>query len=52
MPDWRGFAKQPLTDSQVTDIVAWLSSQRKKAAGQLHEAQAGATRASNAGDKE
>jgi cytochrome c oxidase cbb3-type subunit 3/ubiquinol-cytochrome c reductase cytochrome c subunit len=33
MPDWRGFGPQPLTDQQVTDIVAWLSSQRKKAVG-------------------
>jgi len=28
MPDWRGVAPQPLTGRQVTDIVAWLSSQR------------------------
>lgn len=29
MPDWRGFGPQPLTDQQVTDIVAWLASQRQ-----------------------
>lgn len=34
MPDWRNFAPQPLTDQQVTDIVAWLASQRKSAPGQ------------------
>ncbi|MGC9157947.1 MAG: c-type cytochrome [Terracidiphilus sp.] len=28
MPDWRGFAARPLTDQQVTDIVAWLAAQR------------------------
>jgi cytochrome c oxidase cbb3-type subunit 3/ubiquinol-cytochrome c reductase cytochrome c subunit len=35
MPDWRGTASQPLTDKQATDIVAWLSSQRKKATEQM-----------------
>lgn len=34
MPDWRGFAPQPLTDRQVTDIVAWLASQRRVNAAQ------------------
>jgi len=34
MPDWRSFAPQPLTDQDVTDIVAWLASQRKSAPGQ------------------
>jgi cytochrome c oxidase cbb3-type subunit 3/ubiquinol-cytochrome c reductase cytochrome c subunit len=29
MPDWRNIAATPLTDQQVTDIVAWLASQRK-----------------------
>jgi len=29
MPDWRGIAPKPLTDRQVTDIVAWLASLRK-----------------------
>jgi hypothetical protein len=28
MPDWRGHSK-PLTDSDVTDLVAWLASQRE-----------------------
>jgi cytochrome c oxidase cbb3-type subunit 3/ubiquinol-cytochrome c reductase cytochrome c subunit len=29
MPDWRGFGPRPLTDQQVTDIVAWLAAQRR-----------------------
>jgi len=29
MPDWRGYGPQPLTDQQVTDLVAWLGSQRR-----------------------
>jgi cytochrome c oxidase cbb3-type subunit III len=28
MPDWRGHGK-PLTDAEVTDLVAWLASQRE-----------------------
>lgn len=39
MPDWRGEATpdhpaQPLTDQQVTDIVAWLASHRAANPGQ------------------
>lgn len=33
MPDWRGEA-QPLTDQQITDIVAWLASHRAANPGQ------------------
>jgi mono/diheme cytochrome c family protein len=33
MPDWRGFGDRPLTDQQVTDIVAWLASQRRAVSG-------------------
>ena len=29
MPDWRGFGPQPLTDQQITDIVAWLGTHRR-----------------------
>ena len=29
MPDWRGYGAQPLSDQQVTDLVAWLASQRR-----------------------
>jgi cytochrome c oxidase cbb3-type subunit 3/ubiquinol-cytochrome c reductase cytochrome c subunit len=32
MPDWRGIAPKPLTDRQVTDMVAWLASLRKTSA--------------------
>lgn len=28
MPDWRGHAPKPLTDDEVTDVVAWLAAQR------------------------
>ena len=28
MPDWRSDGAQPMTDQQITDIVAWLASKR------------------------
>ena len=34
MPDWRNDSAQPLTDQQVTDIVAWLASHRAPNPGQ------------------
>jgi len=34
MPDWRSDAAQPLTDQQLTDIIAWLASQRTANPGQ------------------
>lgn len=34
MPDWRSDAQQPLSDQQVTDIVAWLASNRTANPGQ------------------
>ena len=34
MPDWRSVAATPLSDQQVTDIVAWLATFRKKSAAQ------------------
>jgi mono/diheme cytochrome c family protein len=34
MPDWRTDAAQPLTDQQITDIVAWLASKRTASPGQ------------------
>ncbi|MGH9615670.1 MAG: c-type cytochrome [Acidobacteriaceae bacterium] len=35
MPDWRGDAEgKPMTDQQVTDVVAWLSSHRTQFPGQ------------------
>lgn len=30
MPDWRGYGAGPLSDQQVTDIVAWLGSERRQ----------------------
>jgi len=34
MPDWRGHLK-PLTDSDVTDLVAWLASRRESLSAHL-----------------
>jgi mono/diheme cytochrome c family protein len=34
MPDWRSDASQPMTDQQITDIVAWLASKRITDPGQ------------------
>jgi cytochrome c oxidase cbb3-type subunit 3/ubiquinol-cytochrome c reductase cytochrome c subunit len=34
MPDWRTDGAQPLTDQQITDIVAWLASKRTANPGQ------------------
>ncbi len=34
MPDWRSLGPKPLTDQQVTDIVAWLATQRQTASTQ------------------
>jgi mono/diheme cytochrome c family protein len=34
MPDWRTDAAQPMTDQQITDVVAWLASKRTKNPGQ------------------
>jgi mono/diheme cytochrome c family protein len=34
MPDWRSDSGAPMTDQQVTDIVAWMVSQRGPTAGQ------------------
>jgi mono/diheme cytochrome c family protein len=34
MPDWRTDAAQPMTDQQVTDLVAWLASKRVANPGQ------------------
>jgi hypothetical protein len=34
MPDWRSDAAQPMTDQQVTDVVAWLASKRVATPGQ------------------
>jgi len=34
MPDWRTHRTQPMTDQQITDIVAWLASKRTSEPGQ------------------
>jgi len=34
MPDWRSDAAQPMTNEQITDIVAWLASKRVPTPGQ------------------
>jgi mono/diheme cytochrome c family protein len=34
MPDWRADAAQPMTDQQITDIIAWLGSKRTSNPGQ------------------
>lgn len=35
MPDWRGHSK-PLTDADVTDLVAWLATQRESLSAHLN----------------
>ena len=34
MPDWRGDADHPMTDQQVTDVLAWLATKRAANPGQ------------------
>ena len=34
MPDWRSDSAQPLSDQQITDIIAWLASKRTAEPGQ------------------
>lgn len=34
MPDWRSDGAQPMTDQQITDIVAWLTAKRTASPGQ------------------
>jgi cytochrome c oxidase cbb3-type subunit 3/ubiquinol-cytochrome c reductase cytochrome c subunit len=34
MPDWRSDGAQPMTDQQITDVVAWLASKRTSTPGQ------------------
>ncbi len=39
-PDWRGYvAGRPLSDQDVSDVVAWLASQRPEFPGQPYRAQ-------------
>ena len=39
MPDWRTDGTQPMTDQQITDIVAWLASKRTRDPGQPYPTQ-------------
>ncbi len=39
MPDWRTDAAEPMTDQQITDIVAWLASKRTSNPGQPYPTQ-------------
>ncbi len=39
MPDWRNDGPQPMTDQQVTDILAWIASKRVANPGQPYPAQ-------------
>jgi len=39
MPDWRTDAAQPMTDQQITDIVAWLATKRTLNPGQPYPTQ-------------
>ena len=42
-PDWRGnLPGRPMSDQEVTDVVAWLASQRAESAGQPYAASADA----------
>ena len=34
MPDWRTDGAQPMTDQQITDIIAWLATKRTSNPGQ------------------
>jgi mono/diheme cytochrome c family protein len=34
MPDWRGYSK-PLSDAEITDVVAWLAAQRQSFSAQV-----------------
>jgi cytochrome c oxidase cbb3-type subunit 3/ubiquinol-cytochrome c reductase cytochrome c subunit len=38
-PDWRGAQGHPMTDQDVTDLVAWMASQRQKTPGQPYPSQ-------------
>lgn len=35
MPDWRGHSK-PLSDAEITDVVAWLAAQRQSFSSQVN----------------
>jgi mono/diheme cytochrome c family protein len=37
MPDWHSYATGPLTDTEITNIVAWLGSKRIATPGQPYK---------------
>ncbi|MGD0444271.1 MAG: cytochrome c [Edaphobacter sp.] len=39
MPDWRTDASQPMTDQQITDVVAWIGSRRSTNPGKPYPTQ-------------
>jgi cytochrome c oxidase cbb3-type subunit 3/ubiquinol-cytochrome c reductase cytochrome c subunit len=39
MPDWRTDGAQPMTDQQITDVVAWLAAKRSLNPGQPYPTQ-------------
>jgi cytochrome c oxidase cbb3-type subunit 3/ubiquinol-cytochrome c reductase cytochrome c subunit len=38
MPDWRGDGSRPMSEQEITDVVAWLIAQRPKFPGQPYAA--------------
>jgi len=38
MPDWRGEGSRPMSDQEITDVVAWLIAQRPRFPGQPYAA--------------
>ena len=38
MPDWRTDAAVPMTDQQITEVVAWLGTKRTDSPGQPYGA--------------
>jgi cytochrome c oxidase cbb3-type subunit 3 len=50
-PDWRGYVPgRPMSDQEVTDVVAWLASQRVQSPGQPYAPQADAPSRSASND--
>ena len=51
-PDWRGNVPgRPMSEQEVTDVVAWLASQRVQNPGQPYSASSGATSRSSSNDE-
>ena len=41
MPDWRGYTPGPLTDRQISDVIAWLIAQRRPVPGRPNQPKEG-----------